>query len=202
MNASRARMRRSCSALSRSAALTQALRFSALPSDTAMRPASRRSASTEADNRSRFFTRSWYASPTFVGRSLTIASIIISAAPAGSGVRAGLRPGHDLSHHLRLRVGVLLHVLPRPRGELALGRGVALAVGRVRSQVVPEQQHPVQLLAARREHMYVHDRVWPVEHPMLEPVGLADAEDVTRRLHAGHVRDLVRRVRPPHAAVG
>src|ERR1051326_361576 len=122
MNASRARMRRSCSALSRSAALTQALRFSALPSDTAMRPASRRSASTEADNRSRFFTRSWYASPTFVGRSLTIASIIISVAPAGSGVRAGLRPGHDLSHHLRAadehlrEVAVIrLHVLWVPR---------------------------------------------------------------------------------------
>jgi len=62
-----------------------------------------------------------------------------------------------------LGVGVLLHVLPVARGELALGGGVELAVGGVRPQPIAEKQHSVHLGAACREDVHVDIGVWSLE---------------------------------------
>ena len=60
--------------------------------------------------------------------------------------------------------------------------------------MVAEEEHPLDLGTAGREDVEVHLRVGSLEHPVLEPVGLADAEDVARGLERRHVRRLVGRV--------
>jgi hypothetical protein len=59
-------MRRSCSAFSRRASLTQALILSARPESTAVWATMRSSASTEADNLRLPFIRTYYSTANFV----------------------------------------------------------------------------------------------------------------------------------------
>jgi len=74
----------------------------------------------------------------------------------------------------RLRVGVLLHVLPLAAGQLALLLGVELAVGGVLAQPIAEEEHPVDLLTPGSEDVDVDLRVGSLEEAMLVPVGLAN----------------------------
>ncbi len=78
--------------------------------------------------------------------------------------------------------------------ELPLRSRVALAVGFVRAQPVAKQQHPVRLFTAGRKDVEIDVRVRTLEDPVLEPLRLADHEDVARPLEVGQVRRLVRRV--------
>ena len=55
---------------------------------------------------------------------------------------------HDLADDSALRVCVLLPVRPRTAGQLPLGRGVDLAVGGVRANVVAEPKHGSDLVTA------------------------------------------------------
>ena len=96
--------------------------------------------------------------------------------------------GHDLRDDRRLRVRVLLHVLPVAGRQLPLRGRVALSVGVVPAQPVAEQQHPVGLLTAGREDVEIDVRVRPLEQPVLEPLRLADVKHVAGRLEVGHVR--------------
>ena len=81
------------------------------------------------------------------------------------------------------------------RGQLALACGVELAVGGIPAQPVAEEEHPVDLLAARAEHVHVDVGVGPLEQAVLEPVGLPDPQAVAGGLQLRHVRGLVGRVR-------
>src|SRR3954464_4423592 len=109
--------------------------------------------------------------------------------------RAGSRRApHDLFDPLRLRVRVVLDVLPRLPGELPLRAQVELAVRLVGTEVVAEAQHPRELAASGGEHVEADARIHSLEQPVLEPVGLADAQDVPGRLEWRDIRALVRRV--------
>jgi hypothetical protein len=70
-----------------------------------------------------------------------------------------------------LGVGVLLHVSPVARGQLALGGDVELAVVGVHAEPIAEEQHAVDLGAAGREDMQVDCAVRPLEEAVLEPPG-------------------------------
>src|SRR5512132_2347302 len=89
-------------------------------------------------------------------------------------------PSENLLDYGRFRIRVVLQVLPPLCAELALRPRVERAVGVVRSQPVTEHQHPLDLGTLRRKDVQVHRWVVASEHPVLEPVRLADAEDVTR----------------------
>ncbi len=102
-----------------------------------------------------------------------------------------LGPVENLLHDRRLRVRVVLDVLPLLRGELALRALVQLTVGVIRSQPIAEDEHALDLLAARGEHVQVHGRILSSQQPVLVPVRLAHAQDVADSLQLGHVRTLV-----------
>src|SRR4051794_39114547 len=103
-------------------------------------------------------------------------------------IECGAGPSENLLDHGRLRVRVVLHVLPLLRAELALRPRVELAVSLARAQPVAEEQHPVDLAALRWEDMQVHRRLGASEHPVLEPVWLANAEDVASSFQLRDVR--------------
>jgi hypothetical protein len=44
------------------------------------------------------------------------------------------------------------------------------------AEAVPEHQYAISFRAAGQEHMRVNIRVRPIEHPVLEPIGLADIQ--------------------------
>src|SRR5437773_6083130 len=85
-------------------------------------------------------------------------------------IECGAGPSENLLDYGRLRVRVVLHVLPLLCTELALRPRVELSVYLVRAQPIAEDEHPPELLAARRKDVQVHRRVVPPEHAMLEPV--------------------------------
>src|SRR5215471_3225615 len=91
------------------------------------------------------------------------------------------RPLENLFDDLALRVGVVLHVLPLAPRELALRPLVELAVARVPAQVVAEEEHALDLGAARGEDVEVDLRLEAFQQPVLEPFGLSDAKHVARR---------------------
>ena len=107
----------------------------------------------------------------------------------------GERSLQDLLDHGRLRIRIVLHVLPLPGAEPALRPRVELSVRFVCAQPIAEDEHPLELGALRWKNVQVHRRgVVPPQHPVLEPVRLANAEDVPRRLQLRDVRLLVGRV--------
>src|SRR4029453_13633944 len=92
----------------------------------------------------------------------------------------GFGAGHDLCHDGRFCIGVLLHVFPGTRRELPLDPGVE-------GSILPVRAEPV---AARS-----------LEQAVLEPVRLADPEQIARGFQLGHVRRLVCRVYQLHREV-
>ena len=85
----------------------------------------------------------------------------VAPSARGSGVRPpAARPGPMISSTTsRLRVGVVLDVLPVPGRELALRPLVQVAIVVVGPQPVAEADHPLELGAAGREDVEVDVRV-------------------------------------------
>ena len=67
--------------------------------------------------------------------------------------------------------------------------------------MVAEGEHPVDLVAARREDVQVHRRDVVAEQAMFEPLRFAEAERVADRFERRHVRALVRGVGHDGASV-
>src|SRR6266571_2372266 len=109
-------------------------------------------------------------------------------------IKCGDGARENLLDHGRLRIRVVLYVLPLLRAELALRPRIELAVRFVRAQPIAEEQHSVNLGTLRWKDMQVHGWFGAAKHPVLEPVRLANAENVTHRLKLRDVRLLVRRV--------
>src|SRR5258708_26046826 len=102
---------------------------------------------------------------------------------------------YNLLDHRGLGISRLLLVLPVLASKLPFGALVQLAIGCVAAQPVAEEQHAVDLRAARREDMEVDIRVRPIEHAVLVPVRLSDAQHIGGSLHGRNVSRLVCRVR-------
>jgi hypothetical protein len=73
------------------------------------------------------------------------------------------RSRENLLDHRSLGIGVVLRVLPVLSSQLPLGALVQLTIGCVAAQPVVEEQHAIDLRAARREDMEVDVRVRPLE---------------------------------------
>src|SRR5437588_2944879 len=84
----------------------------------------------------------------------------------------------NLLDHCRLCISIVLRVLPVLTSKLPLGALIQLTIGCVAAQPVAEEQHAIDLRAARREDMEIDVGVWPLEHTVLVPIWLSDAQHV------------------------
>src|SRR5437867_1803587 len=109
-------------------------------------------------------------------------------------IKCGEGARENLLDHGRLRIRVVLHVLPLLRAELALRPLVELSVRVVRAQPIAEEQHSIDLGTLSWKDVQVHGWLGASKHPVLEPVRFANAENVTHRLKLRDVRLLVGRV--------
>src|SRR5262245_7312937 len=85
----------------------------------------------------------------------------------------------------------MLRVGPSAFGQLTLLAGVALAVGRIRTEAISKTDESLHLHRAGTEDVQVHVDVGPVEHPVLLPVGSAKPQAIADRLQRRQVRGLV-----------
>src|SRR6187549_3704159 len=92
----------------------------------------------------------------------------------------------DAFDYLALCVGVVLDVGPFASGKFALGVLVANSLVVMRAKAIAEGQHPFDLRTTLTEDVEVDVRIGTLEQAVLEPVGLADAQDVSGGLHRRH----------------
>jgi hypothetical protein len=93
-----------------------------------------------------------------------------------------------------LGIGIVLHMLPSTRRELALPFLVGAALVAVRPDPVAEAQHAADLLAACGEDVKVGGDLRCLQQAVGEPVGLADPELEAGCLQRGNVCRIVVRV--------
>src|SRR5438132_4614497 len=105
------------------------------------------------------------------------------------------RSRDNLLDYRGLGIRIVLRVLPVLASKLPLGALVQPAIGCVAAQPVAEEQHAVDLRAAWREDMEVDVSVRPLEHAVLVPVRLSDAQHIAGSLQGRDVGRLVCRVR-------
>ena len=96
----------------------------------------------------------------------------------------------DLLDDESLGIGVILDILPFLPGQSQLSACVQITISGIASQPVPEHQYAVDFRTAGREYVQVNFGVPPVEHPVFEPVGLADTKHVAG---ASTLADLLRK---------
>jgi hypothetical protein len=106
--------------------------------------------------------------------------------------RAG--PRYDFTNDGGLGVRVFLDVLPFLRSQLTFGALIEIAIGGIRAQPIAKQKRPIDFRTALRIYVQVDFRVQAFEHPMLEPIGLADTKCVAGGLKRRRVCTFIRRV--------
>src|SRR5687767_8949137 len=124
-----------------------------------------------------------------------VCGVCRAARPMSTRVGLCQCPRHDGLDDVGLGVRVVLDVLPLSGGEVALRLLVQRPVVVVTAEPITERQHPVDLCRPDGEDVDVRLGIRSLEQPVLEPLGLADAEHVARALHRRHVGGLLLRVR-------
>src|SRR6188472_1251818 len=102
--------------------------------------------------------------------------------------------GNDLFDYRRLRVCVVLDVVPPASRKLTLSAFIELPLLGSGSQPIAKQQHPLYFRTPGGEHMHLHVRIVISQEPMLVPVRLSKLQDVSGSLQIREIPCLVCRV--------
>jgi hypothetical protein len=107
-----------------------------------------------------------------------------------------LGSGNDLFDHRRLRVCVVLYVVPPSGRKVSLSAFIEIPLLGSGSQSIAKQQHPLDFRAPDGEHMNLHVRVVITQEPMLVPVRLSKLQHVSGSLQSREIPGLMCRIGP------